>query len=278
MTPTFDQALAEHGKAGNAIAACTLAAWEAEQGSISNGFRAVAQWVLDNAAAIAEHQSGKQAGGSIEARLAALEKNGGLRKRVQALEWQQVSTEARVEELATRIQALKDANGPRPNEQEMIALCHRVDTFSEMLKALFDANELTPLHTLVWDVALLKDFARWWAGMDPATPTLADKLCGLIESQFGTEFQTPEARKLLGLAAEEPQPDAPPEPEPVYEWVGNDYYFDGKVIGGIVLLFTGEWLPSCSGVRLADTLPCTTEAKARAWVEAQFKQADADPT
>ena len=101
MTPNFEQALAEHGSAEEAIRHTLQNVYEDAIGDIYASFGPVAQWVFANAPAIHAHQSGTQA---TEAR---------LRKRVQTLEWKEASSEARVEELAARIQALEDAPGPR---------------------------------------------------------------------------------------------------------------------------------------------------------------------
>ena len=229
MTPNFEQALAEHGSAEEAIRHTLQNVYENAPGNMYESFGPVAQWVFANAPAIHAHQSGTQA---TEAR---------LRKRVQTLEWKEASSEARVEELAARIQALEDAPGPRPNEAEVSALRQRMDGLTELLEKLASLDTSDVLTALVRDVALLKDDRI--IRSHPAAKM--DHISALMK-MFGTEPQTPEARKLLGLDVEPTDPQPMATPEPVYEWVAQ----------------------TASEPRRIPELG--TEAEARAWVEAQF--------
>lgn len=243
MTPNFEQALAEHGSAEEAIRHTLQNVYEDAIGDIYASFGPVAQWVFANAPAIHAHQSGTQA---TEAR---------LRKRVQTLEWKEASSEARVEELAARIQALEDAPGPRPNDAEVSALRQRMDGLTELLEKLASLDTSDVLTALVRDVALLKDDRI--IRSHPAAKM--DHISALMK-MFGTEPQTPEARKLLGLDV---QPVATPEPD--FNWVETACYVDGERWGeaGKTL---GQWV----GVVKGATCICETQAEARSWVEAQF--------
>lgn len=259
---TFKEALAQHGSAKEAISRILHSIWSRHPKVFYDTmvpFGDVARWVLDNAPAIHQHQSGKQAD-NLEARVKALETQGGLRKRVQTLEWKEASSEARVEELAARIQALEDAPGPRPNEAEVSALRQRMDGLTELLEKLASLDTSDVLTALVRDVALLKDDRI--IRSHPAAKM--DHISALMK-MFGTEPQTPEARKMLGLDV------ATPEAEPVYEWIDDKYHFDGKVIGGIYQIYNGEWFAVCQPSQYDWRNHFEmTPAHARAWVEAQF--------
>jgi len=185
---TYQQAITEHGTAKRAV-------YEVLRDLFNegNGFRDVADWVLANAAAIHAHQSAKQPD-SLEARVKALEKNGGLRKRVQTLEWKEASSDARLEELARRIEALEDAPGPRPNEAEVSALRVRMDALTETLEKMRSLDTSDVLAALVRDVALLKDALRFLADTKATSKSDIEAMEGFIRDSFGTVPQTPEAR------------------------------------------------------------------------------------
>ena len=57
MTPNFEQALAEHGSAEEAIRHTLQNVYEDAIGDIYASFGPVAQWVFANAPAIHQHQS-----------------------------------------------------------------------------------------------------------------------------------------------------------------------------------------------------------------------------
>ncbi len=236
MTPNFEQALAEHGSAEEAIRHTLQNVYEDAIGDIYASFGPVAQWVFANAPAIHQHQSGLDR--SNDSMINALGRE--------------------VDELAERVQALEDAPGPRPNAAEVSALRQRMDALTETLEKMRSLDTSDVLTALVRDVALLKDDRI--IRSHPAAKM--DHISALMK-MFGTEPQTPEARKLLGLDV------ATPEAEPVYEWIGNDYYYNGKAVGGISQIYNDQWIAICSR-RMGTARYEHTEAEARAWVEAQF--------
>ena len=199
----------------------------------------------------------QQEGGKLDNATAIHQHQGGLRKRVQTLEWKEASSEARVEELAARIQDLEDAPGPRPNDAEVSALRQRMDGLTELLEKLASLDTSDVLTALVRDVALLKDDR-----IIRSHPAAKMDHIGALMKMFGTEPQTPEARKLLGLDV------ATPEPEPVYEWVNREYLRNHLRIGTIFALFNQRWGACCQDGSFIDT--CTSPSEARSWVEAQF--------
>ena len=255
---TFDEALAEHGSAWKAIESVLTSIRSDYQTSDAAFYGCVSGWIRDNAAAIHQHQRGQQTD-DLEARVKALEKNGGLDKRVRALEWKEASADARVEELARRIEALEDAPGPRPNAAEVSALRQRMDALTETLEKMQALDTSDVLTALVRDVALLKDYIIF----EHYPGVMRGDTRDFRREHIGTEPQTPEARKMLGLS---PQPVATPEPEPVYEWHGNSYRLAGNTKG---LLCYG--LDSVIGVAGQSCKVFDTEAAARSWVEAQIK-------
>ena len=230
---TFNEALAEHGSAEEAIRHTLQNVYEDAIGDIYASFGPVAQWVLANAPAIHAHQSGLDR--SNDSMINALGRE--------------------VDELAERVQALEDAPGPRPNAAEVSALRQRMDALTETLEKMRSLDTSDVLTALVRDVALLKDdrIIRF----HPAAKT--DHISALME-MFGTEPQTPEARKLLGLDV---QPVATPEPD--FNWVETACYVDGERWGE-----AGKTLGQWFGVVKGATCICETQAEARSWVEAQF--------
>jgi hypothetical protein len=230
---TFNEALAEHGSAEEAVRHTLQNVYEDAIGDMYASFVPVAQWVLDNAPAIHQHQSGLDR--SNDSMINALGRE--------------------VDELAERVQALEDAPGPRPNAAEVSALRQRMDSLTETLNKMQALDTSDVLTALVRDVALLKDDRI--IRSHPAAKM--DHISALMK-MFGAEPQTPEARKLLGLDV---QPVATPEPD--FNWVETACYVDGERWGeaGKTL---GQWV----GVVKGATCICETQAEARAWVEAQF--------
>jgi hypothetical protein len=244
---TFNEALAAHGSAEEAIRHTLKDVYKYAHGNMTESFGPVAQWVLDNAPAIHAHQSGK----------ASWEPN--LKTAILELGSSQYL-------LSKRVQALEDAPGPRADKEELSALRQRMDGLTDTLKKIQAIDTSDVLTALVRDVAFLKDDRI----LRTTDSTSLWQCAEFTRAVFGTVPQTPEARKMLGLDVEpEPVVEPEPEPEPVYEWVGNDYYFDGGAIGGICQIFTGRW--AAFAHRGCVIQSCEdTEAEARAWVEAQF--------
>jgi hypothetical protein len=242
---TFNEALAAHGSAEEAIRHTLKDVYKYAHGNMTESFGPVAQWVLDNAPAIHAHQSGKNERGAqiVLQRVAIFEQD----------------MEDSLAQLAARIQALEDAPGPRPNDAEVSALRWRIDYLVETLAKMRSLDTSDVLTALVRDVALLKD-ENILANTTSVDESVWRKF---RDTAFGTEPQTPEARKLLGLGA---QPVATPEPEPVYEWHGNSYRLAGNTKG---MLCYG--LDSVIGVAGQSCKVFDTEAAARSWVEAQIK-------
>lgn len=127
------------------------------------------------------------------------------------------SLEQAAADLERRIQALEDAPGPRPNDAEVSALRQRMDGLTELMEKLASLDTSDVLTALVRDVALLKDDR-----IIRSHPAAKMDHIGALMKMFGTDPQTPEARKLLGLDVEPTDPQPMATPEPVYEWVGND--------------------------------------------------------
>lgn len=244
---TFNEALAEHGSAKEAITEALFDAWYKFDGMAHTAFEAVvAPWILANAAAIAAHQSGRQ--NDTPSQLLA---------RIQAVER---ASEDRDRLLSIRLQALEDAPGPRPNAEEVAALRQRMDSLTELLQkqAKLDRPWEDALARVERDVALLMDDRS--IRLIPASKPVH---ISAFMQLFGAELRTPEARKIMGLDV------ATPEPEPVYKWVGNHYCRDNFRIGTVAILFTGKWAACCeTAPAYIDTF--ATPEDARVWVEAQF--------
>ena len=240
---TFNEALAEHGSALEAVFHSLRSAFHNNGGCVPDGYVSEAQWVLDNAAAIHQYQSGTQ--------------NDGLAARIEAIGR---GSEDRDRVISIRLQKLEDAPGPRPNDAEVSALRQRMDSLTKLVTKLTDLDTSDVLAALVRDVALLKD-ENILANTTSVDESVWRKF---RDTAFGTEPQTPEARKMLGLVK--------PEPEPVYKWVGNDYYFGGELVAYIFrTVFLDTWVAqTASEPRRIPELG--TEAAARSWVEAQFNQ------
>jgi hypothetical protein len=199
---TFNEALAAHESAEEAIRHTLKDVYKYAHGNMTESFGPVAQWVLANVAPIHQYKRGQQTD-DLEARVKALEKNDGLRKRVQTLEWKEAIADARVEELARRIEALEDAPGPRPNADEVSALRRRIDYLVETLAKMkqLDNPWEDALARVERDVALLKDSI-----VLTYTPDGYEKAREFRKAFIGTEPQTPEARKMLGLDVKPPFP------------------------------------------------------------------------
>ena len=238
---TFLEALAEHGSALEAVFHSLRSAFHNNGGCVPDGYVSEAQWVLDNATAIHQYQSGKNERGPQIV--------------LQPVAESEQDTNDSLGQLAARIQALEDAPGPRPNDAEVSALRQRMDGLTELLEKLatFDTSDV--LTALVRDVALLKD-ENILANTTSVDESVWRKF---RDTAFGTEPQTPEARKLLGLVK--------PEPEPVYEWHSSSYRLAGNTKGQLCY-----GLDSVIGVAGQSCKVFDTEAAARSWVEAQFNQ------
>lgn len=249
MTLNFDEALAEHGSAKEAITRALWLEWHQYDGDAKDSFDAVvAPWILDNAAAIAAHQSGTQA--SAEAMVEE------LTERIHRTQTFVVEVDQRNAALAARIQALEDAPGPRPNAEEVAALRQRMDSLAELVTKLTALDTSDVLERLVQDVALLKD----WIVLT-YTPDGYEKARQFRNTYIGTKPATSEARKMLGLDVETP------EPTPDFNWVETACYVDGELWGQ-----AGKTLDQWVGVVKGACQMFDTKTEARAWVEAQFNQ------
>ncbi len=243
---TFNEALAEHGSAKEAIRHTLQNVYEDAIGDIYASFGPVAQWVFANAAAIHQHQSESPT-----------EKAEMLHRIGSAIR----DSEDRDRVLSIRLQALEDAPGPRPNADEVSALRQRMDALTETLKKMQALDTSDVLTALVRDVALLKDDRVLGYDVSVTLDTARD----FSELVFGTDPQTPEARRLLGLDVEPTEA----EPEPVYEWVGNNFCSGFDPVGQVMLCYSFEWIGLCD--RHPHQSPrFKTKSEACAWVEAQF--------
>ena len=234
---TFNEALAAHGSAEEAIRHTLKDVYKYAHGNMTESFGPVAQWVLANAAAIHQYQSGTQNDdlSQLLARIEAIERGSEDRDRV----------------ISIRLQKLEDAPGPRPNADEVSALRRRIDYLVETLAKLHAHDTSDVLKKLVGDVQHIKKWAQLLDG---------PKLLTVVNALHKDVWQL-----KTGQSAD-PQPVATPEPEPVYEWHGNSYGLAGNTKG---LLCYG--LDSVIGVAGQSCKVFDTEAAARSWVEAQIK-------